>query len=124
MNEFNATGRLTSDVKLKEGKKDNQYVSFTLAIPRDYKNKDGQIEADFIDCIAFNGLANTIANYLKKGSHIALNGYFRSSKYTNENDEVKHKKEIVIRRLNFLDKKEVASQIDDFSLPFEDETFI
>ena len=79
MNNVSIIGRITRDLELKnfnEGK--GFYTRFTLAINK-VSHKDIQPEADFINIVAWNGLAETLCKYLKKGSQIAITGRLSSN---------------------------------------------
>lgn len=79
LNSFNEIGRLTTDselVKKEENKK--SFLKFSLAVNRTKK------ETDFIPCIVFGEYAITLAEYLKKGKLIAVQGSLHTSSYEKE----------------------------------------
>ena len=53
MNQFCCVGRLVSDPEKQTSENGKSYLNFTLAVPRSYKNADGEYETDFIDCTLF-----------------------------------------------------------------------
>ena len=58
MNRFIGLGRLVREPELKIiENSESKYVDMTIAINRDFKNKEGKVEADFINCIFWNNLA-------------------------------------------------------------------
>lgn len=68
-------GRLTKDVDVQptsSGK--GNMATFTIAVNRNYKNANGEYDADFINCVAFNHSANYLAKYTSKGQMIAITG--------------------------------------------------
>ena len=80
-NSVNMTGRLTRDPELKEFEGGNRVANFSLAVGRNYKNKDGEYEADFFNCQARNGTADLICKYFKKGDMCPVTGELRTRKY-------------------------------------------
>lgn len=119
MNKLVLMGRLVNDVELKKGKSAN-YSKFTIAVKR--KGKD---EVDFINCVAFGKVAETIVKYTEKGNRIIVEGSIEIESY-----ETKEKKKltsfnVIVNDFYFVDfktKKEektepiVELQPDD--LPF------
>ena len=65
MNKVILVGRLTRDPELRFAAETSKAVArFSLAVTRQFKRN----EADFINCVAFGKQAETIAQYLTKGS--------------------------------------------------------
>ena len=61
-----------------------------MAVQRDYKDKNGERSADFIDCVAFGKLGEHILGYFDKGQMIALRGRLESGTYTrNDGSSIK-----------------------------------
>ena len=53
MNNYMCVGRLVSDPEVKELENSKKVTNITIAIPRSYKNSDGEYETDFVDCTIF-----------------------------------------------------------------------
>ena len=75
MNNIILIGRITKDPELKYTNNGKGNTRFTLAVQR---NKD---EADFINCVAWEKTAETITEYFRKGSQIAIQGAIRTGSY-------------------------------------------
>lgn len=73
MNKICLLGRLTRNPELKN-LNETIVTNFTIAVNRNYKNKDGQYEADFINCIAFKVIGEFINKYFLKGQMIGVTG--------------------------------------------------
>ena len=58
--------------------------NFTVAVQRNFKNKNGEYDSDFIRCSAFGQRAETITQYFHKGSWIGLTGSWRTGSYTDK----------------------------------------
>ena len=77
MNSVCIIGRLTKDVQERRTQNGTPVVSFTLAVDR-RKREDG---ADFINCIAWDKAAETIARYVHKGDLFGVTGYIQTRSY-------------------------------------------
>ncbi|HEL0639702.1 TPA: single-stranded DNA-binding protein [Streptococcus equi subsp. zooepidemicus] len=74
-------GRLVAKPELTKTLTDKQVVRFTLAVNRRFKMTTGEREVDFINAVAWGGLAETLASYASKGSLLSLDGELRTRKY-------------------------------------------
>ena len=81
MNNVSLVGRLTKDVELKYTGSQTAVVAGTLAVNRQFKNANGEREADFINIVAWRKTAETIANYTSKGSQIGITGRIQTRSY-------------------------------------------
>ena len=77
MNKVILIGRLARDPRIKTVGNDNKMVTFTVAAQRNFKNKDGEYDADFINCRAWGKTAELISKYFTKGKMIGLEGSWR-----------------------------------------------
>ena len=83
MNSTQLLGRLTKDPELKYGASGTAYCKFTLAVNRAFK-KD---ETDFINCTAFGKVAETIAEYVRKGDQFAVTGRIQVDVYEKDGEK-------------------------------------
>ena len=74
LNQVVMVGRLTSDPEINEVENDRKVATITLAVERSYKNAEGVYETDFIKCTLWNGIAETTAEYCKKGDVVGVKG--------------------------------------------------
>lgn len=98
MNNVNLIGRLVKDPEVREtGKGKDAYTvaSFTLAVD---SKKD---EADFIRCVAFGGMADTIDQYIKKGDQIGVTGRIQTGSYENKEGQKVYTTDIIVERFDF-----------------------
>ena len=85
LNNVCLNGRLTSDCTLVQvGKSDSVKTRFTLAVNRDYKDKDGKTPCDFIDCEIWNAGANFLEEYARKGDMLSVSGSLRKDTWEGE----------------------------------------
>lgn len=77
MNTISIIGNITKDPELK-ATANNKYIAFTIAVQRNYKNKEGKYDTDFIPCLISGKPAETFAKYVKKGNKLAITGALNS----------------------------------------------
>ncbi len=101
MNTLMLVGRLATDIEVKTLESGKEVTNVLLAVTRSYRNADGTYDTDFIDCTLWDGLANNINEYCKKGDLIGIRGRLQTSFY--EKDEVKHKSvDVIVEKITFL----------------------
>ena len=83
VNTATVVGRLTKEIELREAGK-SKVANFTLAVNRNYKNKDGNYDADFIDCAAWGATAEFLEKYAVKGQEIGVTGPIETDTYTDK----------------------------------------
>lgn len=123
INKTTIVGRLTKDVGLNKTKNGTSVVFFTVACGRNFK-QDGQPDADFIDCSAWNQVAENISKYTKKGSLVAISGRIQTRMYEDK-ETGKNRKvtEINVEEIQFLDYRkpnENAGDAGNTENPFAD----
>ena len=79
LNQTVLVGRLVKEVEVKEIEDGKKVSYITLAIPRSYKNANGEYETDFIPCTLWNAIAENTAEYCKKGDIIGVKGRLESN---------------------------------------------
>lgn len=105
MNKVLLIGRLTANPELRYTTNNTAVTSFTLAVDRNFKNEDGNKEADFINIVAWNKKAELIHQYLKKGDRVGIGGRLQVRKYQNERGENRYVTEVVADEVEFLNSK-------------------
>lgn len=104
LNQIVIVGRLVKDPELKETDKGKKVTNITLAVPRSYKNVNGEYDTDFIDCVLWTGVAENTAEYCKKGDLLGVKGRVQSRTYEKE-EEKKYVTEVVAEKVTFLTNK-------------------
>lgn len=84
MNKCILTGRLAKDPARRSTPNGKDTTTFTIAVNRNYKNQNGEYDADFINCVAWGNTAVFISNYFKKGSGIHIVGSIQTRSYDNK----------------------------------------
>ena len=107
-------GRLTADPELKQTASGISACTFTVAVNRRYA-KDGQQEADFINCQAWRQTAEFIYKYFKKGSSICIAGSIQTRSWTDSNGQKRYATEVVADEAYFVDGKNDTQQAEPVS---------
>ncbi len=103
-NRVQLIGNLGQDPELKTLESGKKVAHFTLATKDDYKNGDGQkiAETTWHNIVAWNGQAELVEKYLKKGRQVALEGRIVYRSYEDKQGTTKYITEIVLNELMFL----------------------
>ncbi|MEK5167137.1 single-stranded DNA-binding protein [Paenibacillus sp. FSL R5-0527] len=118
MNNWSGTGRLTRDPELRYSPNGTAVTKFTLAVDRGYTSQDGT-SADFIPIVTMKQLAETAANYLRKGRLVGIEGRIQTRSYEGNDNKRVFVTEVLAHRLHFLESnKDNKPKSDD---PFKDD---
>ncbi|MFB4471745.1 single-stranded DNA-binding protein [Oceanobacillus caeni] len=98
-------GRLTRDPDLRYTPTGVAVANFTLAVNRPFTNQQGNREADFINCVAWRKPAENLANYMKKGSQIGIDGRIQTRTYEGQDGKTVYVTEILAESIQFLERK-------------------
>ena len=99
MNKVVLIGRLTKDPELRYAAGSGTAVTrFTIAVNRQFK-KD---EADFINCVAWNKTAETIAQYFTKGRPIAIVGHIQTGSYDAQDGTKRYTTDVAVESFEFI----------------------
>lgn len=96
-------GRLTRDPELRYTPSGTAVTQFNLAVDRPFTNQQGQREADFINIVTWRQLAETCANYLRKGRLVAVEGRIQVRHYDNNEGRRVYVTEVVADNVRFLE---------------------
>lgn len=105
MNKVLLIGRLTATPELRYTANNTAATSFTLAVNRNFKNENGNYEADFINIVAWNKKAELIHEYVTKGDLIGVVGRLQVRSYQNDKGESRRVTEVVLEEIEFLQSK-------------------
>ncbi|MBM7854912.1 single-strand DNA-binding protein [Desulfohalotomaculum tongense] len=103
MNKVILIGRLAQDPEPRYTPKGVPVTRFPLAVNRPFTNQHGEREADFINIVTWNRLAEVTANNLQKGRKIAVEGMLTVRSYTDKEGVRRKTAEVVARSIEFLD---------------------
>lgn len=96
-------GRLTRDPELRYTPQGVGVTQFTLAVDRPFTSQGGEREADFIPVVAWRQLAETCANYLRKGRLTAVEGRIQVRNYENNEGRRVYVTEVIADNVRFLE---------------------
>lgn len=107
-------GRITKDPELRQAG-NSQCVNFTLAVNRRFKNKDGNKEADFINCVTWAASANFMSQYVRKGNLLAIEGSIETRNYEAQDGRRVYVTEIRCDSVQIIDSKN--SNTSEYNAP-------
>lgn len=110
LNRVVLVGRLTKDPEFRTTPSGVDVSTFTLAVNRNFKSKDGEQQADFINCVVFRKQAENVKNFLSKGSLAGVDGRMQSRSYENKDGQRVYVTEVVCDSVQFLEPKNNNSQ--------------
>lgn len=105
MNKIVLSGNLTKDPEMRSTKAGKPMCYFTVASPRRFKNADGNYDADFIQCVAWDKYADFVNNWFKKGNAIIVEGWLKIDKFTGDDGNTRWTTQVVVDRVEFCGNK-------------------
>src|SRR5690625_144114 len=103
MNRAVLVGRLTRDPDLRYTPNGVAVANFTLAVNRPFTNQQGERDADFINCVVWRRQAENLANYMKKGSMVGVDGRIQTRTYEDQDGKTVYVTEVVADNVHFLE---------------------
>ncbi len=113
LNKVILIGRLTKDVELKFTQAGKAVANFTLAVDRPFKNQQGEKEADFIKIVVWGKQAENCANYIGKGSLVAVDGRLQIRSYDGNDGQRRYVTEVIADSVKFLDKRNISKDVGE-----------
>lgn len=101
LNQTVLVGRLVDQPTVKTLEDGKDVTNITLAVPRSYKNENGEYDTDFIDCVLWNSIAQNTSEYCKKGDLVGIKGRIQTS-YYEKDGESRKKTELIAEKVTFL----------------------
>lgn len=102
LNQVVLVGRLVKTPELKVTENGRKISRITLAVPRNYKNMDGEYDTDFLDCTLWTNVAENTSEYCQTGDMIGVKGRIQTRVFENDDGTKKKKTEIIAERVTFL----------------------
>ena len=99
-------GRLADISEIKISENNNKKLVLTIAVPRSYKNLNGEYECDFIDCILCNELAINTKKYYEIGDVIDIKGKLSGKRYKDKNGNLQKEIKVIVEKISFLSSKQ------------------
>ena len=98
LNQFTLVGRITKTPEMMENQDGSKFAIINLAIPRTFKNENGEYDTDFIDCTLWKGIAENACEYCKKGGVVGIRGRIQNLNNTAQ-------LQIVAEKVTFLSNR-------------------
>ena len=105
INQSVLVGRLTKDVELRYTPSNQAVATFTLAVNRNFKNQNGDYEADFINCVMWRQQAENIANWTQKGMLVGITGRIQTRNYENQQGQRVYVTEVVAETFQVMESR-------------------
>ena len=118
MNRVILVGRLVKDPELKYTPNDIPVVQFALAVNRQFSNKNGERQADFINCVVWRAQAENLAKFMRKGNQIGVEGQLQVRTYEDNGGVKRYITEVVCDSIHFLEPK--GSRNDGYNSGYND----
>lgn len=104
-NQVMLIGRMTKDPELRYTADGVAVSNFTLALNRNFKNANGEYDADFVNCHVWRKQAESTANYCLKGSLVGVTGRLQSRNYENAEGKRTYVTEVLVDDIRFIHLK-------------------
>ena len=105
MNRVILVGRITRDPELRTSPSNVSFAAFSIAVNRTAVSSNGEREADFINCVAFNKQAENLCRFIKKGGQIGVEGKLQTRRYTAQDGSNRIATEVICDSIHFLEPK-------------------
>lgn len=105
LNQVALVGRLVKDPDIKKTENNKEILKITLAVPRSFKNANGEYDTDFIDCTLWDIVARSTTDYCHKGDIIAVKGRIQTRMVEKEDKTKKFYQEVIAEKVTFLSSK-------------------
>lgn len=115
MNRVTLVGRITKDPELRTSPNNVPFVTFTIAVNRVQFNNNGEREADFINCVAFNKQAENLARFIKKGTLLGVEGKLQTRRYQATDGSNRTATEVICDMVHFLENRNTQTTTNSFS---------
>jgi len=125
INKIILIGRLGDDPELRYTQNGVGVCNFSIAVERNFTNQQGEREVDWIDIVVWRKQAENCANYLAKGSQVAVEGRLQVRSYETDEGQRRRVAEVVANNIQFLDYNDKApgnnsepQSKEDIDVPF------
>ena len=115
LNRVLLAGRMARDPELRFTPQNVPVCTITLAVPRDFKQKNADAETDWVDVVLWRGAAEFVGRYGAKGRLLIVDGRLQMRKYTDKDGNKRTVAEVVADHVYFGDRKETADTSPQYS---------
>ena len=112
LNQIVLVGRLTRNITVNKSDKGVKVATISLAIPRSFKNMEGGYDTDFVDCVAFDNIAENTKEFCEKGDIVGVKGRVQS-RTVEKDGKTEYLMEIIAEKITFLSNKKGDEKADE-----------
>ena len=102
LNQVVLVGRIVKTPELRVTESGKKTTTVTLAVPRNYKNMNGEYETDFLDCTLWTNVAESTTEYCQTGDMVGVKGRIQTRTIQNDDGSKRRKTEIIAEKVTFL----------------------
>lgn len=102
LNQTVIVGRLVHEPELRETENGRKVTNITLAVPRNFKNREGEYDTDFISCTLWQGIAENTVAYVEKGDLLGIKGRLQTRAIELDDEIKRHSVEVIAEKITFL----------------------
>lgn len=106
INTVTLIGRLTRDAELRYTPSNIATAQFNVACNRNFKNANGEYDADFINCVMWREQAERFCNWTKKGMLVGITGRIQTRSYEGNDGKRVYVTEVVAENFQILEKRD------------------
>ncbi len=110
MNKCIFIGNLTRDPEHQTTGSGVSLCRFSIAVNRTYANANGEREVDYINIVAWRGLADNCAKYLTKGSKVCVVGSLQTRSYEDKDGNKRYATDIVAEDVEFVSSRNAGGE--------------
>ena len=115
LNRVTIAGRMARDPELRHTNSGTAVTSFTLAVDRDFKGRNGEKITDWIDCVAWKSSAEFVARYFQKGALAIVDGRLQVCDWTDNNGNKRRTYEVIAETVHFGGGKRDGDSANTFA---------
>lgn len=119
MNKALLVGRLTTKPELRYTNSNIPYTRFSVAVDRGVNNNNGEKITDFINVVVWRKQAETVCQYLNKGSLVAVEGRIQTGNYTDKDGNKRYTTDVAADSIRFLESKAQAKSRAESATPYD-----
>lgn len=102
VNQIVLVGRIVRTPEVRTTDTGRKVSTITLAVPRNYKNANGEYDTDFLDCTLWSAVAESTSEYCKSGDMVGVKGRLQNRIIEAPDGSKKRKTEVVAEKITFL----------------------
>lgn len=110
LNQTVIVGRLVHDPELRQTESGRKVTNITVAVPRSFKNQEGEYDSDFISCTLWQGIAENTVQYVKKGDLLGIKGRLQTRKIEIDEETRRNSVELIAEKVTFLSSSKKSTE--------------